>query len=284
MWVLPCTALAVWPILWLLATRMPRASRPATVGLAALVGSAVAVGVALLVFAMARSAYLRGGATVRRSVLQAAAIVAVGAGGAGLYMNRLAPAAGWQFSAAYGLIAAPAVTACLFAAASAVDEIMWRYWRRTVESWAQFDILDDLLWLLHRLRAPGLRSASVRLVDAAILDRIAVKTQIYLLARRQKRSNLSVRPWLAGRTEGWAQAVRHLERGLLAGTSRATLASGSGSSGRYVGRSGAWPRANWAPCHGGNRRHQNRAPAGSRPGSSPPRARSLSQFCHSGPC
>lgn len=207
--------LAVWPALWFAATRLPRTDRPRAVALPSLTSAIIAVLVALLASRLTREAPIWWRLTRSDGLVRMAVLVAAGIGAGEAYAHRLVPPAGWQFWTEYGLIAAPAATALMAFVLGLFHWRMFWAWRQTMRDEAHFDIIDDLLWLRHELREPGLRSGATRLFHARLLDKTASNVQQYLLPPKST-GGLSAKSWLDERAEGWAQALRQSERALVA--------------------------------------------------------------------
>lgn len=212
----PGVILMVWPALWFATTRLPRSDRPGAVALPALAGAAVAVCIALLFSRLTRNAPFWWRLTRRDGLLRVGVLLASGIGVGEAYLHRLAPPGDWQW-AGYGLIAAPAASALISVVLSTVEWRMSRTWRGTLRRQAHFEIIDDLLWLLYRLDKPGLQTAAARLSHARALDGVAAIVEEFLVPVKL-RTGLSADGWLAGRAKGWAEALRHFERALVAET------------------------------------------------------------------
>lgn len=211
----PCIILGAWPVLWFAATLLPRANRPGAIILPTLASAAVAVFVALLVSRQTRRAPFWWRATGTDGVMRVGLLFLASAGAVEAYLYRLAPSDGWQFWTVYGLITAPAVTVLMAVVMGIVEWRMFRNWRNAMRRYAHFDIIDDLLWLLDRLHEPGLHDAAMRLLHARALDEAANKVEEFLLPAKS-RGGLSENAWLDDRAKGWAEALRHLERALIA--------------------------------------------------------------------
>ena len=197
------------------------AFRPADTARPSLGSALVALVFAALFYVLTRSRRFWHVNSIRRAAWFAALGVAAVAGAVEAYLHHIGPNQGWGFWVGYGLIVAPPVTMALLA----VDSLLYWYgysvWRRTMENAAHFEIIDDLLWLIHRLRSPGLATVVVRRANAALLERAAAEIRVFLLPAKHM-TDLVEKDWIVERAAGWARALRRLERGIIAATAETT--------------------------------------------------------------
>ncbi|MBR7833805.1 hypothetical protein KDL01_11045 [Actinospica durhamensis] len=211
--------LAVW--LSIAANKITRGYHPAATGWPALGSATVAMAFAAVVFALVRSRRFWRITSVRTGAWYSALGVAATAGAVEAYLRHIGPNSGWQFWVCYGLILAPAVTLVQLALHSYISWASYARWRGQMESAAHFEILNDLLWLLYRVRSPGLRTVAMEVNDAKTAENAALKLGVFLMPRKRM-AGLAEKGWIGERLAGWARALRQLERGLVAASPEAT--------------------------------------------------------------
>lgn len=194
---------------------LPPADRPTVRSDPAGGGALVAVVVVGLMFALLRRRSSWRINTTRRLLLMLLIAVVTGIGALEAFLQQIGPDHGWPQAVAYGLVGVP--TATVFAVLiEDIESAGWYYrWRRTTEANAQFTIIDDLLWLLHRLRSTTPRTVSEKLADAKAIEDVALTIRVFLLPH-DRLDRLTEKDWLRERAAGWARALRRLERGLVA--------------------------------------------------------------------
>lgn len=134
------------------------------------------------------------------------------------YDNRVLPIAGWWSWVILGFTVSPAAIACLPIAGAIFGGIWQLGYRRLVREDCLLTVLDLLMDVLDDLRSTqGNHCFAIHLRNAEYLE---------LAARRLARdlfppglvSYLGSGDWLARRAAGWAEALRHAQRQLMAST------------------------------------------------------------------
>jgi hypothetical protein len=132
------------------------------------------------------------------------------------YARRFLPASGFQGAIVLGLVAAPAAFACLPIAWAAVYIRLDRRFRRIIRQDPVIEAIDSLLIILYELRSPRVyREMGERIYHCKYLEYTA-----HLLTRdllpHSKVSRLGASDWLERRAAGWAEAIRHMQRQIIA--------------------------------------------------------------------
>jgi hypothetical protein len=173
------------------------------------------------VIALVRAVLNPGGEIRRRASTGQAttgllAFLAVETGLAEGYDHHLVPTAGWTGALVLGLAAGPAAVACL-TAGEAVSEIYWIHLiRRFIREDVAVAALDSLLIVRYDLQsADRYGTISKRLYFCRHLEFVA-RWLARDLIPSSSAGFLGTRVWIAGRTAGWAEAVRHMERQVIA--------------------------------------------------------------------
>jgi hypothetical protein len=144
------------------------------------------------------------------------AVAAAGAAAAEGYARQVIPAAGLQGAVILGLLAAPAAVACLPVAAIASAFPLYRLGRRMVLQDTLLAAADELLMVLYDLRSAGAcRPMGQRLRHGRYLEAAARNLSRGLLPEPAV-SRLGSGDWLARRAAGWAEAIRHIQRQVIA--------------------------------------------------------------------
>ena len=183
-----------------------------------LASAALAVGIATAAYFTARARQQRllwWRTKLWHIALTTAVIVGAGAATADGYLRHDLPPAGWQYWTVYGLLAAPAVTLCVFASAAIMDDLARRARGDSYPENIQAELIDDLLRVLHQMRTSGKRGPSSSLDIAARLDTAAVRLK-YGLLPAERIEYLASGDWLQQRIDGWAFALEYLQRDIVA--------------------------------------------------------------------
>lgn len=131
------------------------------------------------------------------------------------YARHLLPGAGWRAAAILGLIVIPASVAWLLAAAL-VQEALLKHQGRKIGEDSLLNALDSMLLVLHDLRTSRVfRGMDQRLDHCRHLEFAARCLERDLLPPHAV-SFLGSRSWLTHRAAGWAEAIRHMQRQLVA--------------------------------------------------------------------
>ena len=211
---LPGAALPVWLVLWATAALLPVGDRLAALALPSVGSSAIAMSIAWVAYATVLGRRLWWRTRTRHVALTTAIVIGIGAATAEGFVHHVLPASGWQFWVFYGLLAAPVVAICVFASGSVMEDLTRRSTGAALKQRVDINIIDDLLIVLDRMRAPGARAPSASMSIAASLDLTAYWIELDLLP--SKDIGDGSRQWLEERTEGWAHALRLLAREAIA--------------------------------------------------------------------
>lgn len=131
------------------------------------------------------------------------------------YARHLLPGVGWWGAVVLGLIVIPASVACLPAGALVVG-MRWRRHHRDIGRDILLDALDSLLRVHHDLTAPrAFRGMRQRLYECRLLELAAHRVERDLLPPSAI-SNLGSGNWLSRRAAGWAEAIRFMQRQVVA--------------------------------------------------------------------
>jgi hypothetical protein len=132
------------------------------------------------------------------------------------YDRHALPAAGWWSWVVLGLAAVPAILAGGLVASVIVSRIYWMRQRGLIREDCQLAMLDMLLRVLDDLRAPARsRQLAQRLHCAWILEFVARRLTRDLLPAYYV-DYLGSGGWLTRRAAGWGEALRHLQRQVVA--------------------------------------------------------------------
>jgi hypothetical protein len=144
-------------------------------------------------------------------------VVAVLEAGAGEgYDSHVLPISGWWSWVILGVVVSPAVTACLSIAGMVFDGIwQWGY-RKLIREDCLLIVLDMLVDVLDDLRSmPGNHRFAIHLKHARYLE-FAARWLTRDLFPPGSISFLGSGDWLARRAAGWAEALRYMQRQLVA--------------------------------------------------------------------
>jgi hypothetical protein len=210
----PAAQLAVWTVLATLATQVGFVS--GTPGIAA--GSAISALVAFATTAIAFAvAFMRRMSLSWRRFFVLCGIVALTETAIGeAYARGTLPTAGWSAWLVYGLAVVPATMLAPLIIGVVISLLWeWRY-KVLVRRHLRLDILDSLLLIIDGLNSPGRRrDLEQRRMWARLVGWVATDVEREL-APRDFREKLASGQWLTRRAAGWAQALRHLQRQLVA--------------------------------------------------------------------
>jgi hypothetical protein len=132
------------------------------------------------------------------------------------YARHFLPAVGLQAAAVLGLVVAPAALACLPIAWAAAFIRHDRKFRRVIRQDPLIEAIDALLIILYELRSPRVyRGMDERLYHCRYLEYTARCLSRFLLPHSRVRY-LSSSDWLGRRVAGWAEAIRHMQRQVIA--------------------------------------------------------------------
>jgi hypothetical protein len=144
-----------------------------------------------------------------------AVAVAEAAAGEG-YDRHFLPTVGWQAAVVLGLVVGPAAVAWLPIAAGAVYAHGVRQSRRLTGQDALLAVLDLLLLVRYDLKSPGAyRGMRKRLSDCRLLE-FAAGFLVRDLLPQSSVGYLGSGDWLTRRAVGWAEAIRHMQRQIIA--------------------------------------------------------------------
>jgi len=142
-------------------------------------------------------------------------IVAEAAAGEG-YASHVLPSAGLSGAAVLGLVVAPAAVACLPIAWTPVFIRQVRWSRRMTRQDSMLRAINGLLIVLHDLRSAQVHHGMAeRLLYCRRLERVARCLTKDLLPNSDV-SYLGSGDWLTRRAAGWAEAIRHMQRQVIA--------------------------------------------------------------------
>jgi hypothetical protein len=130
--------------------------------------------------------------------------------------RRVLSVGGWWSWVVLGLVVTPAAIACLLAAGM-IDVWLWQRWfRKLNRENCLLVVLNTLLDVLDYLRpATGGRNISRRLYLAGGFE-YAARCLTRDLLPSSTTGFLGARDWLIQRAEGWAEALRHMQRQMVA--------------------------------------------------------------------
>jgi hypothetical protein len=215
---IPLAVVPVWLVLILIVSLAGFTPGPAgTLGFAAIgaVIAAIPVVVAVRIILTPAGRYRmepRYGAVIAFPFIVIAAEIAAGEG----YARHFLPAGGWSAAVILGLVAAPAALLCLPIAWAVVFIPYLRWSRRTTRQDPLLAAIESLLLVLHDLRsARGYRGIDQRLYHCRHLE-FAARCLTRDLLPLSRVSRLGSGTWLARRAAGWAEAIRHVQRQVIA--------------------------------------------------------------------
>ena len=142
-------------------------------------------------------------------------VAAEAAAGEG-YASHVFPSAGFPAAAVLGLVVIPAAVACLAIAWAPVAVLQVRWYRRMRRQDVLLSVIDRLLSVLHDLRSVRIyRGMDVRLLNCRRLED-AARCLTRDLLPHSVASYLGAGEWLARRAAGWAAAIHHMQRQIVA--------------------------------------------------------------------
>jgi hypothetical protein len=217
---LPAAFLPVWLVLYAVVNIVGFLSGPPGVVAGTAISAVAALGPAIL---LVRS-QVRGDLTWRRILLPSVALfvflctiavlseIAVAEG----YVHRGLPTAGWWAWVVFGLVVLPAVCACMVVSAAILLVLGGRRISSVIRKHCQVVLLDTFLSMLLEMRSPA------RQLD--LEQRLRWSRLLEWAARRITRDllpsyflhYLASADWLKQRAAGWAQALRHMQREIVA--------------------------------------------------------------------
>jgi hypothetical protein len=202
---LPAGGLLVWLALLLITHQVHFISGPGAAAAGTALSAAVATALAVTLFSISARAFV--------ALFFATAVfeTAVAEG----YDNRVLPTSGWWSWVVLGLAAVPAILEGGLAAAVVMNELWWAAMHRLIRKDCLLAVLDELLVVLDDLRAPsGCRQLAQRLKRARNLE-FAARMFTRDLLPAYLVGYLRSGDWLTQRAEGWAEALRHMQRQVL---------------------------------------------------------------------
>jgi hypothetical protein len=153
--------------------------------------------------------------TWRRLVVFMAAVAVFETAIGEAYDHQGLPTTGWWSWAVLGLVAAPAVAACMMASALLGDALAWSHIKSAYRIDCIASVMNAALQVLDGLDPPAKQDdyrrrlrLAVQLEDAASLLKKYLVPSAYL-------GYLSSRDWMTQRLAGWAEALYHMERQIL---------------------------------------------------------------------
>jgi hypothetical protein len=215
---IPLAAVPVWLVLLTAVSLAGFTADPVGApGFAAVSAAVATIPVIAVVRAIIRpDGGYRRGFSVRSVVFYLFAVMAAEAAAAEGYARQVIPAAGLRGAVILGLVAAPAAAACLPIAAVAALFPQYRLVRRMILQDTLLAAADALLEVLYDLRSAGAcRPVAQRLRQCRILESAANRLSRDLLPEPVV-SPLGSGDWLARRAAGWAEAIRHIQRQVIA--------------------------------------------------------------------
>ena len=217
---LPIAFLPVWLVLYAIVETVDFISGPPGVVGGTAISAAVALGLAILVL----RSQMRGDLTFRGILRPTVALffflctvavlaeIAVAEG----YDHHAMPTAGWWAWVVFGLAVLPAVGLCMIILAAILEVLGGRRIDRVLRKYCQVILLDRFFSILLDMQSPS------RQLD--LEQRLSWSWQLEWAARRISRdllpsyilNYLSSRDWLKQRAAGWGEALRHMQRELVA--------------------------------------------------------------------
>jgi len=154
--------------------------------------------------------------SLRAVIIYLFAVMAAEAAAGEGYARRVLPSAGLPGAAVLGLVVIPAAVACLPIALAplAVRQVRWYRWMRRQDG--VLLAIDRLLSVLHDLRSARTgRGMDERFLNCRRLE-YAARCLTSDLMPYSEVSYLGSGEWMARRSAGWAAAIRHLQRQVVA--------------------------------------------------------------------
>jgi hypothetical protein len=143
-----------------------------------------------------------------------AVVVAEAAAGDG-YAHHLLPAGGWRAPVVLGLIASPATVVCLPIASVLVNALFARQ-ARQIRHDSLLPVLNLLLLVLHDLRSSKNDRGLPQRLDHCRYLEFAARRLAHDMLPPSSISSLGSGDWLTRRTAGWAEAIRQMQRQVIA--------------------------------------------------------------------
>jgi hypothetical protein len=132
------------------------------------------------------------------------------------YARRFMPVTGWSAAVVLGLVVIPAALACLPIALTVVYTPQARRARRMLRENSLLTVIHSLLLVRYDLgTARGYRGVDERLYHGRLLEQAAQHLARGLLPQSDT-GRLGSDEWLRQRAAGWAEAIRHMQRQVLA--------------------------------------------------------------------
>jgi hypothetical protein len=132
------------------------------------------------------------------------------------YARHVFPSAGFPAAVVLGLVVIPAAVACLAIAWAPVAVLQVRWYRRMRRQDVLLLVIDRLLSVLHDLRSVRIhRGMDERLLNCRRLE-YAARCLTRDLLPHSVASYLGAGEWLARRAAGWAAAIHHMQRQIVA--------------------------------------------------------------------
>ena len=144
----------------------------------------------------------------------AVAVIEAAAGEA--YASHFFPTPGWPSAVILGLVVGPAAVAWLPFAAGVVAILLFRQSRRMTRQDPLLTALDSLLLVRYDLKSSdSYRGVPWRLYHCHHLE-FAARRMTRDLLPQSSIDSLGSRDWLTRRAAGWAEAIRHMQRQIIA--------------------------------------------------------------------
>jgi hypothetical protein len=217
---LPTAFLPVWLVLYAIAETADFISGPPGVVGGTAISAAVALGLAILVL----RGQVRSDLTWRGVLQPTLALfvflctiavlfeIAVAEG----YDHHALPTAGWWAWVVFGLAALPAVCACMIISAALLAILGGRRIGSVLRKYCQVILLDKFFSILLDMQSPSRQlDLEQRLKWSWQLERAARWISRDLLSSHFL-NYLASRDWLRQRAAGWAEALRHMQREIVA--------------------------------------------------------------------
>jgi hypothetical protein len=212
--------LIVWLIIFALVRQVKFVSGPGGISTGTVISAATATALvfALSVALIGRDMQPRVRVRIPTGVpfgLFALAVAFETAAAAG-YADRVMPTVGWWAWVVLGLVAVPAILACAILAEGIMLAAWWIQYRQIMRADCLVAVAGMLLNVLDDLRASAEgRPFAQILADARTVESAARLLQRHLLPGYLA-AYLGSGEWLARRTTGWAEALRHVQRQIIA--------------------------------------------------------------------
>jgi hypothetical protein len=215
---IPLAAVPVWLVLLAVVSLAGFSTDPlGAPGFAAVSTTVATVPVIAAVRAIIRpDGQYRRGFSVRAVVFFLFAVIGTAAAAGEGYARQVIPAGDLQGAVILGLVAAPAAAACLPLAAIPAAFPRYRLIRRMIKQDTLLAAAGALLAVLYELRSTAACSpVAQRLRQCRFLEGAASSLSRDLLPEPAV-SRLGSGDWLARRAAGWAEAIRHIQRQVIA--------------------------------------------------------------------